>query len=125
VLGNRRVTAKAAVENALMTQAGMMTGGNRFLHPDFRAALMAVAASDRDPGKLDTRRLGNWLRRHKGSVSGPRRIVLDGILEGSAVWRLQRQNRARLGMIPDSPRRSRGPVGLVGWFHPIATGCHP
>ena len=96
VLGNRRLFAKAVVREALAVEKDR--DGNRLLHPEFRSALMAVAASDRSLGKLDTQRLGKWLGRHKGSVIGNKRIVQAGILDGYALWGLQQKTeQARQG----------------------------
>jgi putative DNA primase/helicase len=84
-VGTNRVSVKQVIEAALKTDASA-SSGNRFLYPEFRLALMTVAGAR---GRIDTRRLGSWLRNRKGRVIGDRRIIIDGVLEGVARWRLQ------------------------------------
>jgi putative DNA primase/helicase len=84
-LGRRRVAAKDVVEVALQRE-GFDENDKKFVNPELRSALLAVAGDD---GRISTVRLGRWLGKHKNRVAGGRRIVAAGIIDGFAQWRLQ------------------------------------
>lgn len=54
--------------------------------PEFREALLEVAGAG---GAVNTRRLGNWLRVHRGKLVGTRHLDTGGVKEGTAQWRLR------------------------------------
>ncbi len=58
----------------------------RYLHPEFREALLVVAD---EAGNINSRRLGKWLNANKAKVVNKLRIINDGILEGVARYRVQ------------------------------------
>lgn len=53
---------------------------------EFREALLEVAGAG---GAINTRRLGNWLRVHRGKLVGTRHLDTGGVKEGTAQWRLR------------------------------------
>lgn len=53
---------------------------------EFREALLEVAGAG---GAINTRRLGNWLRTHRGKLVGTRHLDTAGVREGTAQWRLR------------------------------------
>jgi len=54
---------------------------------DLMVALLDVAAARRDPEKIDTKRLGRWLLKHKGRVASGLRIVKgEDTLKKVALW---------------------------------------
>jgi putative DNA primase/helicase len=91
VLGNRRVSAKEAVEAATAFVLSPAAGNPNHItltHPEFRAALLAVSGSG---DRIDSRRLGHWLGANKQKIVKELRLMPDGILDGLARWRLQRR----------------------------------
>ncbi len=71
---------------------------------DFLVALLDVAASRRDPEKLDPKRVGRWLLKYKGRVAGGLRIVKgeDGHKK-VAVWRVVPQEPTLRGFHVENP----------------------
>jgi hypothetical protein len=90
VLGMQRVSVKQVICKA--TDFDLSSGQKdlirrRFLYPEFREALLAVAG---DGVSISGKRLGKWLSANKGKVFNGLRIIPDGVLEGVARYRLQR-----------------------------------
>ena len=86
------MTAGAVVERANEREAPNF-GGDEWRHPDFRAALVAVAAGN--SGNLDQNKLGYWLRAHKDRIVGGRRFVSAGPNRNKvALWRLEQRDRS-------------------------------
>jgi len=76
---------------------------------DLLVALLDVAASRRDPEKIDPKRLGRWLLKYKGRVASGLRIVKgEDSLKKIALWRV----------VPASPNPESNPTGLTG-FHGV------
>lgn len=70
---------------------------------DFLVALLDVAAARRDPEKLDTKRLGRWLLKHKGRVASGLRIVKgEDTVKKVALW----------SVVNTSPDRDNGVNGI-------------
>ena len=86
------MTAGAVVERANERDAPSF-GSDEWRHPDFRAALLAVAAGN--SGNLDQNKLGYWLRAHKDRIVGGRRFVSAGQDRNKvALWRLEQRDRS-------------------------------
>ncbi len=89
LLGLQRVSVKGVIDKATDFDPpgnGVDLNRRRFLHPEFREALLGVAG---DGGNISGRRLGKWLSSNKGKVVSDLRVVSDGILEGVGRYRLQ------------------------------------
>jgi RepB DNA-primase from phage plasmid len=89
LLGLHRVSVKEVIEKATDYDPpgnGIDFNRRRFLHPEFREALLAVAG---DNGSINGKRLGKWLSANKGKVVSDLRVVSDGIVEGVGRYRLQ------------------------------------
>jgi len=75
---------------------------------DLLVALLDVAASRRDPEKIDPKRLGKWLLKYKGRVASGLRIVKGEDSDKKiAIWRV----------VPASPSESHSPgcTGFTGY----------
>lgn len=60
---------------------------------DLLLALLEIAGSRRDPDKVDAKRLGKWLAKHKGRISSGLRIVRgEDEHRKTALWRVVRVN---------------------------------
>jgi hypothetical protein len=81
VIGDRRVTTREVAETA--AQQVMSS----FSYPDFRDALLGVAA---ERGEISTGRLGRWLSANKGREVAGKRIVPAGMALGLGRWSLVR-----------------------------------
>jgi hypothetical protein len=57
-----------------------------FRHPDFREALLTIAA---EGGVINSRRLGKWLGSHQGRIVQGLRLVRHGLIEGILHWRVE------------------------------------
>jgi hypothetical protein len=89
VLGMQRVSVKEVICTATdfdPSSGQMDLTRRRFLHPDFREALLAIAG---DGGSISGKRLGKWLSANRGKVFDGLRISPDGVLQGVARYRLQ------------------------------------
>lgn len=92
---------------------------------DLLVALLDVAASKRDPERLDAKRLGRWLLRHKGRVASGLRIVKgeDGHKK-VAVWRVVPQETIVRGFHDENPaetpqknsNENNGERGIAGFY---------
>jgi putative DNA primase/helicase len=87
VLQHKRVSAKEVIDIATDFQAGNADDKKRYLHPEFREALLIVAG---DAGYINSRRLGKWLGDNSGKIIDGMRIIGDGLSKGIAQYRLQR-----------------------------------
>jgi hypothetical protein len=90
LLGLERVSVKKVIDKATDFDPSCGSADlnrRRFLHPEFREALLAIAG---DGGSISGKRLGKWLSTIKGRVSSGLRINPDGVLQGVARYRLQR-----------------------------------
>jgi putative DNA primase/helicase len=93
VLQAKRVSAKEVINAAIDLDLGDgMSGGRRFLHPEFREALLIVAG---DSGNINSRRLGIWLSANNGKIVNGLRVIADGLSGGIARYRLQRRDEGR------------------------------
>ena len=89
VLQNKRVTAKQLIDTATdFDVKESFDAKRRFLHPEFREALLIVAA---DAGHINSRRLGRWLSDNQGKIVDGLRLIIDGHSGGVALYRLQKQ----------------------------------
>ncbi len=86
VLQHTRVSAKEVIDIATDFQTASADDKRRYLHPEFREALLVVAG---EAGNINSRRLGKWLNANKAKVVNKLRIINDGILEGVARYRVQ------------------------------------
>ncbi|MBK8753020.1 MAG: hypothetical protein IPL99_15965, partial [Candidatus Competibacteraceae bacterium] len=68
----------AAFGKAGMTAAEVVQEAIKGEYANLHIALLEVAASRRDPEKVDTVRLGHWLRRYKGKVVNRLRLEKSG-----------------------------------------------
>jgi putative DNA primase/helicase len=59
-----------------------------FKNPGLRDVLLAVASS-RDGTAINTKRLGQWLKRHIGRIVGGLKFVEAGVSDGYKLWSLQ------------------------------------
>lgn len=78
-VGDKRVSARELAE--LSEQQGV----NGWSYPEFRNALMVVAA---DGGKVSGRRLGMWLAKAKNRIVDGYRIEDAGVIDGITRWRV-------------------------------------
>ena len=93
VLQTKRVSAKEVIDAATDFDIGDSLGDRRrFLHPEFREALLIVAG---DSGNINSRRLGIWLGANNGKIINSLRIISDGISGGIARYRIQRLYNGR------------------------------
>jgi putative DNA primase/helicase len=97
VLQNKRVSAKQLIDTATDFDAKeSFDAKKRFLHPEFREALLIVAA---DAGHINSRRLGRWLSDNQGKIVDGLRLIVDGHSGGVALYRLQKTDCTRMGVI--------------------------
>lgn len=77
IIRKQAVTVKEVIERATdydpQPGAGYDLNVRRFLHPDFREALLVVAG---DGGSINSRKLGTWLGKRKGRVIDGMRLVV-------------------------------------------------
>jgi hypothetical protein len=66
----------------------MHSGGEGFINPDIRDALMTVAGRD---GMLNAKVLGNWLQAQQDRIVDGLQFVRMGDRQGVAVWALKRE----------------------------------
>jgi hypothetical protein len=78
------VTTAAIIKQAIQ----MHSGGEGFINPDFRDALMTVAGRD---GMLNAKVLGNWLQAQQDRIVDGLQFVRMGDRQGVAVWALKRE----------------------------------
>ena len=57
------------------------------IDPDFYGALMAVASSPQGPG-ISNDRLGRWLSKNNGKISGKFKLIRAGTNQGYPLWRV-------------------------------------
>ena len=85
VIGGRRVAVSDVIEIATKFNSGPEADGKKFVNEALREALLVVAGNI---GNIDSRRLGTWLGRNKDRIVKGKKIVPDGILNGTTQWRL-------------------------------------
>lgn len=67
-------------------EPGSSQAPGKFMHPDLREALLAVAG---DASRINGRRLGNWLAKHEGRVVDGKKFVSPGLKGGQLLWVLE------------------------------------
>lgn len=70
------------------------------LSSEFREALLEVAGAG---GAINTRRLGVWLRTHRGKLVGSRFVDTAGVKEGTGQWCLRGGARSNVVHFPSAP----------------------
>jgi putative DNA primase/helicase len=89
-IGERPVTVKELIDMAtdryVPSSHGVDLNGSDFMHPDFREALLVVGG---DGGFINSRRLGNWLSKHKAKVVGNLRLVPATMQRGENRWKVE------------------------------------
>lgn len=87
-LGTKKVSGREVIETATehkLSPNGFAT--KEFEHPDFREALLTVAA---EAGFVNSRKLGKYLAANAGRVVSGLRLVKVGTTDGSATWRVEK-----------------------------------
>jgi hypothetical protein len=85
VISSESVTVAQIIKRA--TETRMNFESSEFMHPDFREALLAVAAQG---GAINSKRLGHWLNAHKDRIVSGFFFQQMGTRQGAAVWSLRR-----------------------------------
>lgn len=85
VIGSMEVTVKSLIEWATRSMADAF-GRPEFIHPDFNDALLTVAGVG---GKVNSAKLGTWLRSHKDREIGGRKLITTGTTGGVARWKVE------------------------------------
>lgn len=91
IIGSDSVSARDVIDRATAQCAephGHIGRGaaTRFVHPDFREALLLVAG---DGGFINGKRLGVWLGQQHGRIVEGRQIVRQGLSRGTMQWRVE------------------------------------
>jgi putative DNA primase/helicase len=84
VIGTRRVSAAEVAEIA-MNGFDSPADEQKSAQGGFREALLVVAG---EGSMISSRKLGNWLGRHKGRVVDGAKIIADTVLTGLGQWQL-------------------------------------
>ena len=92
VIGPERVSANEAAQRASQRHAGSAFDQGKpaaFVAPEFREALMSVAAGH---GFVDTVKLGIWLGKNKDRVVQGMKLEDTGLVEGIKRWAVTRES---------------------------------
>jgi hypothetical protein len=72
------------------------SSGSGWEYPDFREAIMGVAAAGNNPSAgISAKRLGRWLSQFKGRIVDGKRIVEAGKFRGQVSWRLEAVDKSQ------------------------------
>jgi len=93
-IGSQRVSAADLAD--IEERGSLAFDGAKTAQVRLREALIAVAGLG---SVIDTRRLGNWLSRHKNRLVGDMKIIAAGVVEGEGQWQLVHVDRKAVDLV--------------------------
>jgi putative DNA primase/helicase len=66
------------------------TYDNSLVRPQFHAALLAIASQSKNPGRIESRRLGRWLTKNENTIAGNFKLVVNQNDRSRVKYKLER-----------------------------------